>query len=435
MKLLIIGGGGREHAIIRKLKQSPKIEKLYCAPGNGGIANEAQCIPVAATDIPGVLAWLKENPVDLVFVAPDDPLAAGMVDALTAAGIPAFGPEKLAAEIEGSKVFAKDLMKRYQIPTADYESFSDVQAALAYMRSRNRYPVVIKADGLALGKGVVIAEDQAQGERAIRQMMEDKIFGESGNRLVIEEFLIGKEVSVLAFTDGVTVCPMVSAKDHKRAYDGDRGPNTGGMGAVSPSPDYTQELAAVAMERIFRPTVKAMAAEGRSFRGVLYFGLILTEEGPKVIEYNARFGDPEAQVVLPRLETDLVEIIQGILAQRLDQLEIRWSSEACACVVMASGGYPGSYEKGIGIRGLGPDGQLADSETEWGDGTGQKPVVYHSGTRKENGSYRTNGGRVLGVTAKGKDLTEALNLAYEGVAKISFEGAMCRKDIGQWGGK
>lgn len=419
MDILVIGGGGREHAIIRQLKASPKVDKLYCAPGNGGISCEATCVPIAVMDIPGVIRWVKEHPVDLVFVAPDDPLAAGMVDALEAEGISAFGPSKLAADIEGSKVFSKRLMRKYGIPTADYEVFSRQEDALDYIREQDTYPVVVKADGLALGKGVIIAANEAEAEAALSSIMEDKIFGDSGNQVVIEEFLTGPEVSVLAFTDGNTIVPMVSSKDHKRAYDGDQGPNTGGMGAVSPNPHYTEELAKTCMETIFKPTISAMQQEDRPFQGVLYFGLMLTSNGPKVIEYNARFGDPEAQVVLPRLKTDLVDIIEAIMHTRLSDLKIKWSNKACACVVMASGGYPGSYPKGIEIKGLNQDGQVEGA------------TVYHAGTVLEKDVFKTNGGRVLGVTVKAETLDKALKKAYSTVSKISFEGAMYRKDIGK----
>ena len=419
MKILVIGGGGREHAIIRKLKESPKVDTIYCAPGNGGIACDAICVALNAMDIPGVVQWVKKNPVDLVFVAPDDPLAAGMVDALEAEGIPAFGPHKDAAEIEGSKVFAKNLMKKYGIPTADYAVFSDPRTAMDYITETGKYPVVIKADGLALGKGVTIAQNEEEAKRALRIIMEDKIFGDSGNQVVIEEYLTGPEVSVLAFTDGCALVPMVTSKDHKRAYDGDRGPNTGGMGTISPNPHYTKEISDYCMEAIFKPTIAAMEQEGRPFMGVLYFGLMLTPAGPKLIEYNARFGDPEAQVILPRMETDLVDILEAIVHTRLSDMHIKWSQEACACVVMASGGYPGSYQKGVEIKGLDADGQVAGA------------TVFHAGTMLENGVFRTSGGRVLGVSAKGKSMDEALENAYAAVDKISFQGEMYRKDIGQ----
>ena len=419
MKILVIGSGGREHAIVRKLKESPQVEALYCAPGNGGISRDAECFPVNAMDKEGMLALAREKAVDLVFVAPDDPLAAGMVDTLEAAGFPCFGPNAKAAEIESSKVFSKNLMKQYHIPTAGYEVFSDPAAALEYIKAQGTYPAVIKADGLALGKGVIIAQNEEEAKAGLHSIMEDKIFGESGSQVVVEEFLTGPEVSVLAFTDGKTLRPMVSSMDHKRAYDGDKGPNTGGMGTISPNPFYTEEVARECMEKIFLPTINAMNAEGRPFKGCLYFGLMLTPQGPKVIEYNSRFGDPETQVVLPRLETDFAEIVKAVAEERLAELDIQWSQKASACVVMASGGYPGSYPKGLEIAGLDENGQAAGA------------TVYHAGTKYEDGRFLTNGGRVLGVTALGATLEEALDKAYAAVGTISFEGAMYRKDIGR----
>lgn len=419
MKILVIGSGGREHAIIRKLKESPKAEKIYCAPGNGGISRDAECVPIPVADIPGVVKFASENSVDLVFVAPDDPLAAGMVDELDKAGIRAFGPTAKAAEIESSKVFSKGLMKKYHIPTADYEVFDDPRKVLEFVRTRGKYPAVIKADGLALGKGVIIAADYEEAEDAVKTIMEDKKFGASGNRVVVEEFLTGPEVSVLAFTDGRCVKPMVSSKDHKRALDGDKGPNTGGMGTVSPNPYYTPEIAETCMKTIFLPTIHAMNDEGRPFKGCLYFGLMLTSDGPKVIEYNSRFGDPETQVVLPRLKTDFVDILEAVIDEKLEQQPIEWSSEACACVVMASGGYPLAYRKGIEITGLDTNGQI------------QGATVYHAGTLRKDGKFFTNGGRVLGITALGGSLEEALKRAYAGVEKIHFEGAQFRRDIGK----
>lgn len=419
MKILVIGGGGREHAIIRKLKESPKTTKLYCAPGNGGIAKDAECVSIPVTDIPGVVKFSKENKIDLVFVAPDDPLAAGMVDELEKAGIRAFGPNAKAAEIESSKVFSKGLMKKYHIPTAGYEVFDDPQKALDYIKAQGTYPAVIKADGLALGKGVIIAANFEEAKSGIKTIMEDKVFGASGNQVVIEEFLTGPEVSVLAFTDGKCVKPMVSSKDHKRALDDDKGLNTGGMGTISPNPYYTPEIAETCMKTIFLPTIRAMQEEGRPFKGCLYFGLMITSDGPKVIEYNSRFGDPETQVVLPRLKTDFVDILEAVIDERLEQQPIEWSDEACACVVMASGGYPGHYEKGIEITGLDENGQISGA------------TVFHAGTALKDGRYYTNGGRVLGVTALGKDLPEALKKAYTGVDKIHFDGAHYRHDIGK----
>ena len=405
MRILVIGSGGREHTIIRKLKESPKVDKIYAAPGNGGIAKDAECIDIGAMDKQGIVAFSKENAVDLVFVAPDDPLAAGMVDTLNANGIRAFGPRANAAVIESSKVFSKNLMKKYHIPTADYEVFDDPAKAIAYIEDKNRYPVVIKA--------------QKEARDAVKEIMEDKKFGDSGNQIVVEEYLTGPEVSVLAFTDGISLVPMVSSKDHKRAYDNDEGLNTGGMGTISPNPYYTDEIAEICRKTIFEPTVAAMNSENRTFKGCLYFGLMITPDGPKVIEYNARFGDPEAQVVLPRLKTDLLEIVEAVIDERLSQLNIEWRDEATACVVMASGGYPLSYKKGFEISGLDENGQLSGVE------------VYHAGTKLQNGKFYTNGGRVLGITASGKTLDEALEKAYAAVHKISFEGAHYRTDIGK----
>ncbi len=421
MRILMIGSGGREHALIRKLKESPRCEAIYCAPGNGGISKDAVCVNISVEDIDGVVSFAKEKHIDLVFVAPDDPLAAGMVDALEAAGIRAFGPRKNAAVIESSKVFSKDLMKKYGIPTAGYEVFDDPQKAVDYIVEQNKFPVVVKADGLALGKGVVICQNLNEAKDAVHSIMEDKIFGASGNQVVIEEFITGPEVSVLSFTDGKTVKPMVSSKDHKRAYDGDQGLNTGGMGTISPNPHYSDEMADQCMKEIFQPTIDAMQKEGRPFQGCLYFGLMLTQDGPKVIEYNSRFGDPETQVVLPRLKTDLVDILEACINGTLRDMEIQWSGDAAACVVMASGGYPKAYPKGIEIKGLDENGQI--------DGA----VVYHAGTAYRDGKFLTNGGRVLGVTACGATLDEALDRAYNAVERISFDGAHYRKDIGRIG--
>lgn len=419
MKILVLGSGGREHAIVRKLKESPKVTELYCAPGNGGIGHDATCVPISVMDKEKVTAFAKENQIDLVFVAPDDPLAAGMVDALNEAGVRAFGPTAAAAQIEASKVFSKNLMKKYGIPTAGYEVFSEPDKALSYIREKGRYPVVVKADGLALGKGVLICEDEKAAEDAVKEIMEDKVFGASGNHVVVEEFLTGPEVSVLAFTDGHCVKPMVSSKDHKRALDGDKGLNTGGMGTVSPNPYYDGAMAQRCMQEIFLPTIRAMQQEGRPFKGCLYFGLMLTPNGPKVIEYNARFGDPETQVVLPRLKTDLVTIIESVIDGTLENVDIQWSKEAAACVVMASGGYPVKYEKGKVITGLDEKGQLPGV------------TVYHAGTAEKDGCLVTSGGRVLGVTALAPTLDEALQKAYEAVEKIHFDGAHYRRDIGR----
>lgn len=419
MKILVVGGGGREHAIIMKLAESNRTEKLYCTPGNGGISRYAECYDVAATDIDGVVALAKQLSVDMVVVAPDDPLVFGMVDALNAEGFMTFGPDKAAAIIEGSKVFSKDLMKKYNIPTAKYEIFSDSDSAIAYLKSENSYPAVIKADGLALGKGVIIAQNEEEAVEAVKSMIDGKQFGESSSTVVIEEFLTGPEVSVLSFTDGNVVVPMISSMDHKRALDGDKGLNTGGMGTIAPNPFYTDEVANECMENIFLPTIRAMKAEGRTFKGCLYFGLMVTPKGVKVIEYNCRFGDPETQVVLPLLDTDLVDIFEAIYNGKLADLDIKWKKEYCSCVVMASGGYPQSYPKGLEMNGMDDNGQV--------DGV----FVYHAGTKYADGRFLTNGGRVLGVTATGDTLSDALNKSYAAVKKISFENAHYRTDIGQ----
>ena len=418
MKVLVVGGGGREHAIIRKLKESSLVTKLYAAPGNGGISADAECVPIKATDIEKMVDYAKKHEIDFVVVAPDDPLVMGMADAMNEAGIRTFGPNKAAAIIEGSKAFSKNLMKKYGIPTAAYEVFDDPQKAIDYIRVQNTYPIVLKADGLALGKGVVIAEDFHAAEEAVKSMMEDKIFEESGSHVVIEEFLTGPEVSVLAFTDSKVMKPMISSKDHKRVFDHDRGPNTGGMGTIAPNPYYTDEIAERCMKEIFRPTMEAMVKEGRPFKGCLYFGLMLTPKGPKVIEYNCRFGDPETQVVLPLLDTDLMEIFLAIDEERLSDLDIRWKKGAAACVVMASGGYPKKYPTGLPITGLDAGGQTAGA------------TVYHAGTKREGDLYFTSGGRVLGVTAIGDNLTDALNQSYAAVKNISFEECHYRNDIG-----
>ena len=419
MDILVVGSGGREHAIIKKLKESPKSGRIYAAPGNGGIAADAECVDIKATDISAVVAFAKEKALDFVVVAPDDPLVLGMVDALNEVGIPAFGPTKAAAAIEGSKVFSKWLMKKYDIPTAAYESFDDPNAAIAYLKQQNKYPAVIKADGLALGKGVVIPESEEEAVKAVRAMMEDGAFGESGRRIVIEEFLTGIEVSVLAFTDGNIVVPMASSMDHKRAHDNDEGLNTGGMGTIAPHPMYTPELQARCMEEIFLPTIRAMKQENREFRGCLYFGLMLCADGPRVIEYNCRFGDPETQVVLPLLDGDLLEIMQATSEGRLGDIKIGQKTGAAACVIIASGGYPVSYQKGYAIHGL-------DEK-----GTAKGVTVYHAGTILENGVFKNNGGRVLGVTATGDTLKSALEKAYAATASIGFENSFYRHDIGK----
>ena len=418
MKILVVGGGGREHTIVWKVAQSDKVSKIYCAPGNGGISKLAECVDISATDIDSMVAFAKEKEIDLVMVAPDDPLVLGMVDAMEAAGIRAFGPRKNAAIIEGSKVFSKDLMKKYNIPTAGYEVFCDSKSAIEYLKAQNSYPAVIKAEGLALGKGVIIALNEEEAIDGIHEIMDDKKFGDSGNRVVIEEFLTGPEVSVLAFTDGKTVKPMVSAQDHKRAYDNDKGPNTGGMGTFSPSRLYDDAKAKECMENIFIPTINAMNAEGRPFKGVLYFGLMMTEKGVKVIEYNCRFGDPETQVVLPRLKTDLVDIMEAVVDEKLADIDIEWADNAAVCVVMASGGYPASYEKGHLISGI-------DDAEAMGNVT-----VFHAGTKLTADGFTNVGGRVLGVTATDDDLDLAIKRAYEAVGKISWKDEFHRNDIG-----
>lgn len=419
MKILVIGGGGREHAIIMKLAESKRVEKLYCTPGNGGISRYAECFDVSATDIDGVVKLAKRLAADMVVVAPDDPLVLGMVDALNAEGIMTFGPNKAAAIIEGSKVFSKDLMKKYGIPTAAYEVFTEADKAVAYIKEQNSYPTVVKADGLALGKGVIIAQNEQEAVDAVHSIMEDKIFGESGSKLVVEEFLTGPEISVLSFTDGNVVIPMISSMDHKRALDGDKGLNTGGMGTIAPNPYYTEDIAKECMENIFLPTINAMKAEGRTFKGCLYFGLMATPKGVNVIEYNCRFGDPETQVVLPLLDGDLVDIFEAVYNGTLADVPIKWKNECCSCVVMASGGYPKSYPKGLEMRGMDDKGQV--------DGV----FVYHAGTKYADGKFYTNGGRVIGVTATGETLQAALDKSYAAVKKISFENVHYRTDIGR----
>ena len=412
MKIMVVGGGGREHAIIKKLKESPKAEKIYALPGNGGIAADAECVPIGAKDIDGIVKFAVENKIDFAVVAPDDPLVLGAVDALNAKGIKTFGPDKKAAIIEGSKVFSKQLMKKYGIPTAAYESFSDMKKALAYVENAAA-PMVVKADGLALGKGVIIAQTREEAKNAVKTIMGDRIFGESGSSIVIEEFLTGPEVSVLAFTDGKTLVPMVSSMDHKRALDNDKGLNTGGMGTVAPNPYYTEDIAKECMEKIFMPTVDAMNQEGRSFSGCLYFGLMLTENGPKVIEYNCRFGDPETQVVLPLLKSDLLEIMLHIYDKTLDKASVEFEKGCACCVVMASSGYPQKYETGFEIS------MPSDKN------------IYVAGAKTEGGKLLTSGGRVLGVTETGKTLSEAIDKAYNTVKQVGFTNAYYRKDIGK----
>lgn len=417
MKILVVGSGGREHAIVWKIAQSPLVEKIYCAPGNGGITNYAECIPIKANDINGVVDFSKKNQIDMVIVAPDDPLVAGMVDALENVGIKAFGPRKIAAILEGSKSFSKDLMKKYNIPTAKYEVFDNSETAIEYLK-KSQYPVVVKADGLALGKGVIIAQSFDEAKQAISDIMGEKVFGAAGDKVVIEEFMVGPEVSILAFTDGKTIIPMVSSQDHKRALDFDEGLNTGGMGTFSPSRIYTPEIAEYCMKELYIPTLEAMNSEGRKFKGVLYFGLMLTKDGPKVLEYNARFGDPETQVVLPRLKSDIVEIFKAVIEEKLNTIEIEWNDKAAVCVILASGGYPQKYETGYEITGIIEAEKDADI------------VVFHAGTKKENEKYYTSGGRVIGVTALDENLDKAINKAYQGVKKINFKDVHFRKDIG-----
>ena len=414
MKVLVVGGGGREHAICVTLAKSPKVDKLWCAPGNGGIAHVAECVDIGATDIDGMVAFAQKVQPDLVMVAPDDPLALGMVDAMQAAGLRAFGPKKNAAIIEGSKSFAKDLMRKYNIPTAGYAVFDNSADAIAYIKQQGA-PIVVKADGLALGKGVTVAMTEDEAVHAVKDAIDGHAFGGAGARVVIEEYLTGPEVSVLAFVDGKHLKTMPSAQDHKRAFDHDEGPNTGGMGAFSPSRFYTDDIAQQCMDTIFVPTVEAMAKEGRPFQGVLYFGLMLTPKGPRVIEYNARFGDPETQAVLSRLQSDLFDIMNAVIDGTLDQIDIQWSDDAACCVCMASGGYPKAYEKGKEITGL---DDVTDS------------FVFHAGTKVQDGKLVTSGGRVLGVTATAPTLDEAIRKAYVDVHKIHFDGAHFRTDIG-----
>lgn len=414
MKVMVVGGGGREHAIIKKIKKSPKVDEIYALPGNGGIAADATCVDIGAKDLDNIVKFAKDNQIGFAVVAPDDPLVLGLVDLLQAEGIPCFGPNKDAAIIEGSKAFSKDLMKKYGIPTAEYATFTDMEDALLYLDTC-KIPVVVKADGLALGKGVIIAETLEEAKKAVRDMMEDKVFGESGSVVVIEEFLTGPEVSVLTFTDGKTLIPMVSSMDHKRALDGDKGLNTGGMGTVAPNPYYTAEIASRCEEEIFLPTMIAMNRECRSFSGCLYFGLMLTEDGPKVIEYNCRFGDPETQVVLPLLDSDLFDIMVHVSEGTLDEADVNFADDAACCVVMASEGYPKSYEKGFEIK-------IAEDVED----------VYVAGAKlSADGKLLTNGGRVLGVTERGGDIGEAIEKAYQSVKKVSFDNAYYRKDIGQ----
>ena len=417
MNLLVVGGGGREHAIIKKLKENPTVQTIYALPGNGGIAQDAVCVPeIGAKDIPAIVAFAKSHDIDFAVVAPDDPLALGCVDRLHEAGIACFGPDAKAARIESSKVFSKNLMKKYGIPTARYEVFSDADAALAYLQTAG-FPIVLKADGLALGKGVLIAQNLHEAQDAVKTIMQDKAFGDAGSEIVIEEFLTGPEVSVLAFTDGSAIRPMISSMDHKRAGDNDTGLNTGGMGTVAPNPYYTAEIAQVCMDTIFLPTLAAMRAEGCRFKGCLYFGLMLTPDGPKVIEYNCRFGDPETQVVLPLLKTDLLTVMQAVENETLAGLNVEWSDGAAACVILASGGYPGHYEKGKPIT--------------FPASTPENVTVYHAGDKLQGGKLVTSGGRVLGISATAPTLQTALADAYEAAETITFDGKFMRRDIGR----
>ena len=418
MNLLVVGGGGREHTIIKKLKENPSVETIYALPGNGGIAQDAVCVPeIGAKDIPAIVDFAKSHDIDFAVVAPDDPLALGCVDRLHEAGIPCFGPDAKAARIEASKVFSKNLMKKYGIPTASYEVFNDPAKALEYLKTAS-FPIVIKADGLALGKGVLIPQNLVEAEDAVKTIMEDKAFGDSGNEIVIEEFLTGPEVSVLAFTDGTAIRPMVSSMDHKRAGDNDTGLNTGGMGTVAPNPYYTADVAQVCMDTIFLPTLAAMRAEGCPFKGCLYFGLMITPQGPKVIEYNCRFGDPETQVVLPLLKTDLLTVMQAVENETLADLEVEWSDGAAACVILASGGYPSHYEKG--------------KVMSFPASTPANVTIYHAGAKLDGeGRLVTSGGRVLGITAMAPTLKEALADAYAAAETVNFDGKYMRHDIGR----
>ncbi|PKM43370.1 MAG: phosphoribosylamine--glycine ligase [Firmicutes bacterium HGW-Firmicutes-8] len=417
MKVLVVGGGGREHTLVWKLKQSPRVTEVYCAPGNAGMAGEAVCVKIGAEDVDALLKFALDEGIGLTVVGPEAPLTLGIVDKFRAAGLRIFGASQKAAALEGSKVLAKEIMAKYNIPTAGYADFTDAAKAAAYIRE-NGAPCVVKADGLAAGKGVIVAMDEQAALDAVKLIMEDRAFGDSGNRLVVEEYLEGEEVSILAFTDGTAVIPMVSSQDHKRIFDNDEGPNTGGMGAYSPAPVYTKDLEPFVFDKILVPTIEGMRAEGRTYEGVIYAGLMITKDGPKVLEYNARFGDPETQAVLIRLETDLVDIIEAIIDKKLAGMDIKWHEESAVCVVMAAGGYPGSYSKGAVISGL--DEAAAAGAT-----------VFHAGTAAKDGQIVTNGGRVLGVTALGKTIPEAISNVYKAVEKITWDGVQYRKDIGR----
>ena len=419
MKVLIVGSGGREHAIAWSVSKSPKVDKIYCAPGNAGIAELAECVDIGAMEFEKLADFAQEKAIDLTIIGMDDPLVGGVVDVFEARGLKVFGPRKNAAILEGSKAFSKDLMKKYNIPTAAYENFDDPEKALEYLRTEARFPIVLKADGLALGKGVLICKDLKEAEDGVKEIMEDKKFGNAGNTMVIEEFMTGREVSVLSFVDGKTIRTMTSAQDHKRAQDGDQGLNTGGMGTFSPSPFYTEEVDEFCKKYVYQPTVDAMAAEGRPFKGIIFFGLMLTPKGPKVLEYNARFGDPEAQVVLPRMKNDIIDVFEACVDGTLDQIELEFEDNAAVCVVLASDGYPVKYDKGLEIRGL---ENFKDKEGYY---------VFHAGTKFKDGKIVTNGGRVLGVVATGDDLKKARANAYEAVKLVDFDNKYCRSDIGK----
>lgn len=418
MKVLIVGGGGREHAIAESVRKSPRVKELYCIPGNAGIEEIAVCEPIGVMEFDKIVDFAVNKKIDMVIVAPDDPLVGGLVDKLSAAGLRAFGPDKKAAIIEGSKAFSKELMKKYHIPTADYETFDSAEEAICYLE-KSKYPVVLKADGLALGKGVLICNTFQEAKEGVNDIMREKKFGNAGDKLVVEEFMTGREVSVLTFVDGKSIKIMSSAQDHKRAGDGDTGLNTGGMGTFSPSPFYTEEVDAFCRENIFKPTVDAMAAEGREFKGIIFFGLMLTSEGPKVLEYNARFGDPETQVVLPRMKNDIIDIMEACIDGRLDEISLEFEDNAAVCVVLASKGYPQEYEKGYPIKGLEHFVCL------------EEYYCYHAGTTRKDNDIVTNGGRVLGITALGSDLKQARKKAYQATEWIEFENKYCRSDIGR----